>query len=63
LAARTALKLAARELDSIENKSLAAGDRKKQKRQLTLGPREFRDIRLDQPKAMRRRLAQEQTRR
>jgi hypothetical protein len=55
LTARTALKLAARELGSIEDKSLAAEERKKRKRQLTWGPREFRDMRSDQPKATRRR--------
>jgi hypothetical protein len=50
LAARTALKLAAREIESIDDESLSAEERESRKRRLIRGPKEFLDIRCDQPK-------------
>ena len=50
-AARTALKLAAREIEAFNVKSLPADERERRKRQLIRGPREFRDIRCDQVKS------------
>jgi hypothetical protein len=46
-AARTALKLAAREIEAFNDKSPQADERERRKRQLIRGPREFRDIRCD----------------
>ena len=50
-AARTALKLAAREIEVLDDKSLPAEERESRKRQLVRGPKEFRDIRCDQVKS------------
>jgi hypothetical protein len=45
------LKLAAREIESIDDKSLPAEERESRKRRLIRGPKEFRDIRRDRPLA------------
>ena len=50
-AARTALKLAAREIEVLDDISLPAEERESRKRQLVRGPKEFRDIRCDQVKS------------
>ena len=51
-AARTALKLAAREIEAFTVvKSLPADERERRKRQLIRGPREFRELRFDQVKS------------
>lgn len=51
-AARTALKLAAREIEAFDDdKSLPAEERERRKRHLIRGPTEFRDIRCDQVKS------------
>jgi hypothetical protein len=51
-AARTALKLAAREIEAFDDdKSLPAEEREGRKRHLIRGPTEFRDIRCDQVKS------------
>jgi hypothetical protein len=49
-AAGKALKMAARTVDSIADKSLPAEERTKRKRRLIRGPAEFRGLRADQPK-------------
>jgi hypothetical protein len=49
--ARTALKLAAREIAALDDKSLPTEERAKRKQQLIRGPREFREIRRDQVKS------------
>ena len=48
--ANKASKLATRELENLTNKSLPAEERDRRKRVLVRGPKEFRDIRADQPK-------------
>ena len=51
-AARTALKLAAREIEAFDDdKSLPAEERERRTRHLIRGPTEFRDIRCDQVKS------------
>jgi hypothetical protein len=50
-AAHKALKMAARELEPLGDKSLPAEEQARRKRALVKGPKEFRDIRGDQPKA------------
>jgi hypothetical protein len=50
-AARTALKLAVREIDAVNDKSLPPEERERRKRNLLRGPGEFRDIRCDQAKS------------
>jgi len=52
-AARKASKLAAREIESLSDKSLPAVEQQMRKRRLIRGPKEFRDIRSDQPKGKR----------
>ena len=52
-AARAAFQLAAREVENIADKSVPAEERESRKRQLIRGPKEFRDIRSDQPKSKR----------
>ena len=47
---RKASQLAAREIEGMSDKSLPAAEQQRRKRRLTHGPREFRDIRGDQPK-------------
>jgi hypothetical protein len=53
-AARTALKLALREIDAIGDGSLPAQERETRKRRLLHGPEEFCNFRSDQPKLVRR---------
>jgi hypothetical protein len=50
-AAHKALKMAARELEPLGDKSLPAEEQARRKRVLIKGPKEFRDVRADQPKA------------
>jgi ABC-type taurine transport system substrate-binding protein len=45
-----ARKLAARAIEGLANKSLPTAEQEERKRKLIRGPREFRDIRRDQPK-------------
>ncbi len=52
-AARTALKLALREIETVGDRSLPAQERESRKRRLLHGPEEFSDFRGDQPKSMR----------
>ena len=52
-AARTALKLALREIEVIGDRSLPAKERENRKGRLIRGPEEFRDFRHDQPKPKR----------
>jgi hypothetical protein len=56
LAARQASKLATREVDSIDDKSLPAERRGSRKRLLIRGPKEFRDMGSDLPQATRKKL-------
>lgn len=49
-AARKASQLAAREIEGLSDKSLPTAEQQRRKRRLTHGPKEFRDIRGDQPK-------------
>jgi hypothetical protein len=42
--------MASRELDDLGDKSVPALERERRKRRLVLGPKEFRDVRGDQPK-------------
>jgi hypothetical protein len=51
--ARTALKLAAREIESVADKSLPPEEREGRKRQIIRGPKEFRGIRSDLPGSKR----------
>jgi hypothetical protein len=48
---RKASQLAAREIDTIADKSLPVVERQQRKRRLIRGPSEFRDIRSDLPKS------------
>jgi hypothetical protein len=48
-AAHKALKMAARKLEPLGDKSLPAEEQARRKRVLIKGPKEFRDIRGDQP--------------
>jgi hypothetical protein len=48
--ARKASQLAAREIEPLTDKSVPAVEQQRRKRRLIRGPREFRDIRSDQPK-------------
>ncbi len=50
-AAHKALKMAARTVDDIADKSLPGEERKTRKRRLIRGPGEFRGLRADQPKS------------
>jgi hypothetical protein len=50
-AAHKALKMAARTVDDIADKSLPEEERKTRKRRLIRGPGEFRGLRADQPKS------------
>jgi hypothetical protein len=50
-AARRASTLAAREIEPLADKSMPAEEQERRKRALIRGPKEFRDIRSDQPKA------------
>jgi hypothetical protein len=50
-AAHKALKMAARELGPLGDKSLPAEEQARRKRVLIRGPKEFRGVRADQPKA------------
>jgi hypothetical protein len=52
-AARTALKLALREIETVGDKSLPAPERESRKRRLLHGPEEFSGYRSDQPKSVR----------
>jgi Arc/MetJ-type ribon-helix-helix transcriptional regulator len=52
-AAHRALKMAARELEPLGDKSLPAEEQARRKRVLIKGPKEFRDVRADQPKTKR----------
>jgi hypothetical protein len=52
-AARAAFQLAAREVDNIADKSVSAEEQESRKRRLIRGPKEFRDIRSDQPRSKR----------
>jgi hypothetical protein len=52
-AARAASQLAAREVENIADKSVSAEEQESRKRRLIRGPKEFRDIRNDQPKSRR----------
>jgi len=47
---RKASEMASRELDDLGDKSVPALERERRKRRLVLGPKEFRDVRGDQPK-------------
>jgi hypothetical protein len=49
-AAHKALKMAARELEPLGDKTLPPEERDRRKRALIRGPKEFRDIRGDQPR-------------
>jgi hypothetical protein len=48
-----ASKMAARELEPLGDKTMAPDERDRRKRALIRGPKEFRDIRGDQPKTKR----------
>ena len=50
-AARRASTLAAREIEPLTDKSMPAEEQERRKKALIRGPKEFRDIRSDQPKA------------
>jgi hypothetical protein len=50
-AARRASTLAAREIEPLADKSMPAEEQERRKKALIRGPKEFRDIRSDQPKA------------
>lgn len=50
-ATRKASSLAARELDTLGDKSQSADEQERRKRRLIRGPREFRGMRGDQPKS------------
>jgi hypothetical protein len=52
-AAHKALKMAARELEPLGDKSMPAEEQARRKRVLIRGPKEFRDVRADQPKTKR----------
>jgi hypothetical protein len=52
-AAQRASKMAARELEPLGDKSMPPEERDRRKRTLIRGPKEFRGIRGDQPKATR----------
>jgi hypothetical protein len=52
-AARSASDLAAREVDRVGDRSLPPEERARRKRALIRGPKEFREIRGDQPKTKR----------
>jgi hypothetical protein len=52
--AKKAADLAAAQLDKLGDPSLPAEEHQMRKRRLIKGPREFRDIRADQPGAKRR---------
>jgi hypothetical protein len=52
-AARTALKLALREIGTVGDRSLPAQERESRKGRLIHGPEEFSGFRSDQPKSMR----------
>ena len=52
-AARTALKVALREIETVGDRSLPAQERESRKRRLIHGPEEFSGFRSDQPKSMR----------
>jgi hypothetical protein len=51
--ARKASQLAAREIEGLADKSQSAAEQQRRKRTLIRGPKEFRDIRDDQPKTKR----------
>jgi hypothetical protein len=48
--ARKASRLAARELETLGDQSLPVAEQQRRKRTLIRGPKEFRDMRGDQPK-------------
>jgi hypothetical protein len=52
-AARTALKLALREIEAVGDRSLSHRERESRKRRLLHGPEEFCGFRSDQPKPTR----------
>jgi hypothetical protein len=49
-AARKAARLATREIEGLGDRSRPAVEQQRRKRRLIRGPKEFRDIRADQPK-------------
>lgn len=49
-AKRKAAEMAGQELDRLGNQTLTDEERTRRKRRLIRGPREFRDVRTDQPK-------------
>ena len=52
-AARQAARLATREIEGLGDRSRPAEEQQQRKRRLIRGPKEFRDIRADQPKTKR----------
>ena len=46
---RKAAKMAGREIDRLGDQTVSSKERAERKRRLIKGPREFRDIRVDQP--------------